>query len=186
MRSNDPPTDILSAAEMQASLGKLTDVDFKRLDLIALVHTKGRRIAAEELLQEAFVRALEGKRRCPRNIGVVKFLEGVMRSLWSGLAKGAKGRPAVPLTATGDDKTIEIADPSPPQDRALAATQLWAAVLTLFADDPLAQRIVQATAEGFEGKELWSMLDIDETTYESTRRKILRRITARFPDGASL
>src|SRR5437899_4690301 len=50
---------------------------------IAKAYVWKTRYGYEDLIQEAFARVLEGKRAWPRNLPIVVFLRGVMRSIAS-------------------------------------------------------------------------------------------------------
>jgi hypothetical protein len=49
-------------------------------------------------------------------------------------------------------------------------------LLTLFADDPVAQKLIVGMMEGARGEDLWESSGLTRTEYESKRRKIRRRI----------
>lgn len=64
-------------------LGTLTDSDKQRLLASSRYLARDQYIFAADLRQEAFVRALEGRRKCQRSWNVTDFLVGIMRSLTS-------------------------------------------------------------------------------------------------------
>ena len=78
-------SDNLSREELEALVLGLSDTDVLRLKLIAEKYTGGHGMEAGDLLNEAIFRSLDAKKRetCPRNLPIVNFLAGVMRSITS-------------------------------------------------------------------------------------------------------
>src|SRR6266446_4434750 len=103
----------------------------------------------EDLIQEAFARVLEGKRVWPRNLPIVVFLRGVMRS---------------------------IASDWPPERHDDAARIDAQKMLALFDDDPIAQKIFVAMLEGAKGEELRALSGLAQKDYETKRTKMRRRL----------
>ncbi len=60
-------------------LGSLTDADRQRLFASSGYLALDYHILAADLRQEAFVRALDGRRKCQRSWNVTDFLVGIMR-----------------------------------------------------------------------------------------------------------
>ncbi len=141
---------------------------------------------AEDLLQEAFRRALDGERKCPVSVDAVRFLAEAMRSVANGELKRAKRRPPlVPLPAPGDPAASvpEPMDPTPDAEEQLADEEgnrrerQRKQIIGLFADDLAAQVIVEGLMEeGTRGEDLRALTDLDQTAYQSKRRLIRRRI----------
>ena len=143
---------------------------------------------ADDLLQEAFQRALDGTRQCARTLDIVHFLAGVMRSIASDWRKARKRRPEMSLvTEAGSlqDVVLQVRDSAPVADEVLAvneeAARLKAAVLALFIDDGLAQRLLEGIMDGFAGAQLRSLFGLSETEFASKRRLIRRRIDKAYP-----
>jgi hypothetical protein len=141
---------------------------------------------AEDLLQEAFRRALDGERKCPVSVDVVRFLAEAMRSIRDGEMKRTKRRPVlVSLRPPGGEsaQVPEPIDPAPNAEERLAAADEESVrepkrqdVIGLFAADPAAQVIVEGIMEGTRGEDLRALTDLDPKGYESKRRMIRRRI----------
>ena len=74
----------------------------------ALLCARTGLIEADDLLQEAFRRALDGRRSCPAHVGPVKFLAEAMRSIADGeLRRKFKAQPRlVPIANHGGDETV--------------------------------------------------------------------------------
>jgi DNA-directed RNA polymerase specialized sigma24 family protein len=116
----DPAAPVRTRAEIASAIRAFTPVQWVRLRKVAAYYAAlGRLIEAEDLLQEAFRRALDGERKCPVTVDVVRFLAEAIRSIIDGELKKAKRRPVlVPLSAPGDpdpdDPTTKVPEPADP------------------------------------------------------------------------
>lgn len=184
-----PVNSTLSRVEIETAIRGLPPAGWVRLRKIAGIYSRTHRLDGEDLLQEAFARALEGSRKCPVNVDIVKFLAEVIRSLASDSAKALMRHPvlrALPLAdETGlvfDPPDCRLNDEQELQDRQ-ETDRIKAAVLELFADDLVAQTVAEGMMEGMEGEELRATTDLSTTGFASTRRLIRRRIDTAYPDG---
>lgn len=75
-----PNGDDLTADEVRAAIGALTDQDWRILYLVERRYRAGTDFAEGDLLQEALCLAFERQRRCPRDVGFVRTLSLMMRS----------------------------------------------------------------------------------------------------------
>ena len=189
----DTAAPVRTRAEIASAIRAFTPVQWVRLRKVAAYYAAlGRLIEAEDLLQEAFRRALDGERKCPVTVDVVRFLAEAIRSIIDGELKKAKRRPVlVPLPAPGDpdpdDPTAKVPEPADPalnaekrlearEEEALRQRQRQQ-VIDLFADDLAGQVIVEGIMEGgMKGEDLRALTELDQTAYESKRRLIRRRI----------
>jgi hypothetical protein len=134
----------------------------------------------EDLLQEAFRRALAGDRKCPASLDVVRFFAETMRSIRDGELKRAKRRPI--LVAHQSPELPEPLDPAPNAEEQLAPDEeadceaKREQVIGLFADDPAAQVIVEGEMQGMRGEDLRARTGLDPIAYTSKRRLISRQI----------
>ena len=156
----------LSQAEIIAIIRALSDAD--KIALLKIARLYARLYVTpydhDDLLQEAIYRVLSGKRVWPRSVPVRSFLAGVMQSIaWEW---GKSEPPHLPL---GPD----LPDPKPgrPID-----TEKILEILAIFADDPVAQKIVLLMIQGMRGEELQRSTGLGKVEYESKRKKIRRRI----------
>jgi RNA polymerase sigma-70 factor (ECF subfamily) len=190
-----PKKTVFSVEEMNEALSSLSDADMIRLRQIAGIYCKGK-IEREDILQRAFVAALDGSRKCPRDIALITFLAGTMRSLASSWFKSLTRTPELHLIAVqGDDCEdvpvgIDTPAEEPTADQQLVseeeAAAIRAAILSLFADDEFARLIIEGDMEGMDATELRELTGLDETAYGSKRRLIRRRIVKAYPEGWKL
>lgn len=189
MSPGEPAVSHLSPAEVAAAISALSKADRNRLRKVALAYGRDRSIKPEDLLQDAFVRALDGSRKCPRHVSVVRLLAEAMRSIASDAVKAQTRRPVLsPVPETGEDGLpFDPPDSRPNAEQKLAgaqeATRIKRAILDLFSGDLEAQTIAEGIMEGMEGEELRDLTGLDKTAFASKRRLIRRRIEKAYPKG---
>ncbi len=135
--------------EIADAIRALTLAQWARLRKVAARYAYA--MTAEDLLQEAFRRALEDNgRNCPSHVDVVRFLAEVMRSIADGEMEKAKNRPVlVPIANYGDqeDGAEDPPDSALTAEEYLAREQTAAAtrreLLAHFDDDTQARDIVE-------------------------------------------
>lgn len=187
MKDQQQP-DHLSTAEIAEAIRQLSEADWGRLRKVA--HRFARPdVSANELIQEAFFRSLTGTRRCPRAVSVVRFLAEAMRSVAHGEQEKSSTRSEKGLvdveslelaeTITGDDSVT----PETALIEAEGYERIVAALQGMFADDEIARNLIEGLDADLSRSEICELLEIDETTYNSKRRTIRRRIEKRFPEG---
>jgi DNA-directed RNA polymerase specialized sigma24 family protein len=178
------PAQMLSPAEQALALKLVTEMDLLRLKAIARLHARGLPpdVGWEDLLQEAITRVLTGSRKVPEDVPVVAFIAGIMRSLrtehWRRHARGF-GREGVFLDHTAGEPErdiVELRDPSPTPERALAAEQELLAIARLFAEDPVALRILACLAEGMSAEQIRVVTGLSKTDYDSARKRMRRAL----------
>jgi DNA-directed RNA polymerase specialized sigma24 family protein len=186
---------VRSPSEIAEAIRGLPSAGWLRLKKIARAFARACPMEADDLLQEAYTRALAGSRRCPRSVDVIRFLAEAMRSIASDSVKeqlrveAAKARRpellSVPSHDDADDDPLTRAVPTPEDIVGCeeAAAKFKAAILALFVDDLIAQTIVEGDWDEMDAEEIRTLTDIDKVGYASKRRFIRRRIDQAFPDG---
>lgn len=173
--------EFLSTVEISAKIAVLSLADQRKLRKAAnfIARTNGLD-EGQALLQEAMVRAFEGRRRCRRNLEVAPFLFGAMRSIAYSAAKSAKRSP-VDMYAEVPDHVDEVslkeardrADQRNPERDAVANDMLQK-IDNLFKDDQPAREVLLAMADDYQGKDLREVLGLSETQHNTIRKRILR------------
>ncbi len=174
--------------EIADAIRSLTPAQSARLRAVADHYAYA--MAADDLLQEAFVRALAEERHCPTHIDVVRFLAEVMRSIANAEYEKAKGRPHLVAVANHGDQHEASVDPP---DSCIAvddwlarehhATERRKEILALFDDDPQARDIIEGRMAELDADELRELTGLDVIAYDSKLRLIRRRINKKFPKG---
>jgi DNA-directed RNA polymerase specialized sigma24 family protein len=183
------PVALRTADEIAVAIQDLSEADWTRLRKVAVIYTRNRLIEPDDLLQEAFRRALDGRRNCPSHVDAVRFLAEAMRSIADGEAEKAESQPRlVPIANHGTAETA-VDPPDPALDPAQVAESsdeaaaMKASLLSLFEDDEIAQVILEGMMEGIEGEDLRELTELGTVAYQSKRRLIRRRIEKKFPQG---
>jgi RNA polymerase sigma-70 factor (ECF subfamily) len=149
----------------------VTEADLLRLKVIARLQARGLPpdVGWGDLLQEAFVRVLDGSRRRPEGVPMVAFLAGVMRSIkeqyWRQARRGARQLPKL---------LADLDAPNP--ERQVIAIQEMDAINELFADDLPARQIISGLYEGRTPEETCAEHAMSTTDYDSTRRRMRRAL----------
>lgn len=180
----------LDSAEARQAIESLTSADLLRLERAGRIYAFTARCDASDLLSEAICQTLAGKRNCPRDMAIIPFLVGVMRSrAWASKQKAASIPELVSIDTTPDYGMPRF-DPATPdrnaEQLALANEDAAArrdALEALFADDEHATLFLWADLEELSKEEIMDMNGLDITAYATTRRRMRRKLNAAFPNG---
>jgi DNA-directed RNA polymerase specialized sigma24 family protein len=157
------PAETYTAAEIVEAVKSLSTQHKTALMKLAKVYAMKTSFGHDDLLQEAFMRVLDGRREWPRKVALVPFLAGVMRSI------------AWDWQAERRDASVEVGEIGY-EDQTAAGRIDTRKIIALFDDDSIAQRMVIALLDGARGEELRELSGLTKTEYESKRAKIRRRI----------
>lgn len=164
-----------------------------RLRRVADQLTRDGVMGRDDLVQESYCRVLAGSRPWPSNVSLLSFLVNIMKSVVSNERRklrrseedGSAVRAPLSIHAPAGGLAIDAEDPHPNiEERLLAgagAAEFKREILDLFADDEVAQILVEGIAEGMQGNELQQLTDLDQTAFNSKRRLIRRRIEKKLP-----
>jgi DNA-directed RNA polymerase specialized sigma24 family protein len=168
----------------------LTDAQWARLRKASGYFSWISNLGADDLLQEAFCRALADGRHCPTNVDIVRFLVQAMRSIANGEGdKPENKNEPVPLVQPGTPVigAVDLEDSADSQEETMIAVEKAEATrqafLGLFPDDSQARDLVDGILAGYEGAELRALTDLTETNYASKRRFMRRTIDKHYPEG---
>jgi DNA-directed RNA polymerase specialized sigma24 family protein len=159
----------LSEAEIRSEISSLTAGERTRLIRIASYY--GRSFEEpDELVHEAICRVLAGIREWPRGLEKIRFLAGVIKSIAGDRKRGLSRNVSI-----DDVKEQEVGDKGADERGVMAKIDLQR-IMTLFNDDPIAQKMLMGMADGTRGEDLERASGLSPTEYESKRKKIRRRI----------
>ncbi|HEY9100340.1 MAG TPA: sigma-70 family RNA polymerase sigma factor [Thiobacillus sp.] len=181
----------LAPAEMTIAIESLCDADMLKLRKIAERYAFGRPFSFDELLQEAFIRVIDGARNCPRDVTLVKFLANVMRSITSSWVKASRTEPVHLAVESNEDPDLDPMLNSADTARTPAemvldlqeALKTANDVIALFDDDQQAQLVLEGHMDELTAEEIRELLGIDKTAYATIKKRIRRRIDQHYPDG---
>ena len=159
----ESPAETYTAAEIVEAVKSLNTQHKTALMKLARAYAVKTSFDHEDLLQEACMRVLDGRREWPRSVGVIPFLAGVMRSI------------AWDWQVERHNESVEVNEVGY-EDQTAAAKIDALKTVALFDDDPIAQKMVIALLDGARGEELRELSGLTKTEYESKRTKIRRRI----------
>jgi len=179
---------VLSVADVTDGIRNLSDAEqikFKRAS--QYLGGAGARPPAD-LRHEAIRRAIAGSRKCPRDLPVVAFLIGTMRSIAHADRKALKRTSRTPSLADPSSSTIlDAADPRiGPEEATLRnddIAEMKARVLRLFEDDAIARDMIEGKFMRMEGEDLQELVGLSAKELATKNRFIRRRIDKAFPDG---
>ena len=165
-------------AEIGVMLGTLSNADRHRLVASSRYLAHDRHILAVDLRQEAFVRALDGRRKCQRSWNVTDFLVGIMRSLTSAEREADMAGHRPVLIGTFGEGGIDLASPAPSPEQvghdAIYYRRTITAIREAIERDPRLIALVDALLDGAKGAELQRRLGVDATELASRRRQFKR------------
>jgi len=178
----------LDLVEARQAIDRLTSADLLRLRKAGRQYAFATGCEADDLLDEAVCQTIEGVRNCPREMAMVPFLIGVMRSRAS--ARQQKVEPelvSADATDAGGRFLHEPVETKPNvEERALAREDVSArrnALEALFAEDEEATLFLWSYLDDLPKEEIMVMIGVDVKAYATIRRRVRRTIDAIFPDG---
>lgn len=182
-----------SSEEFKGALAALGQADLIRLRRAADQLVGDGVMGRDDLIQESHCRVLGGSRPWPSDVRLLPFLVNVMKSVVSNERRkrrrseedGSAVRAPLSLHDAAGRLVVDAEDPEPNVEEVLLANARAAEfkreILDLFDDDPEAQILVEGIAEGMQGEELRQLTDLDQTSFNSKRRLIRRRIEKHLP-----
>jgi hypothetical protein len=173
--------EVYSPDEIRAAIVKFSDLDWLRIRKAAIHFSKRCRCDWSDLQNEALVRSLDGRRKCPRDVAVTTFLGNVMRSIASEDDEmddhvhlsdelEAQQNSACGLT--------DLTRPSDPTASTMDAQKMIAEAISAFDGDETSEMLFEGTVDGIEGTELREFLGLSQTEFDTKRRYVRRRLNA--------
>lgn len=166
-------------AAARIALGSLPQADLVRLSRIARLRALGLAgTDAEDLLNEAIVRVLDGRRRWPLDVPMVAFLAQVMRSI-ADEEREREGR-----SAAGEwDDMAGLADDQPEPPRAIDAKERLDTVFARFAGDGDVLALIDGHAEDETTAETRARTGMDAKRYDAARKRLKRTLEKMMAEG---
>ena len=169
-----------SSAEIHAMLKALSEAELRRLETKSQYLAHDQRILAADLRQEAFVRVLDGRRRCRVDVDLVDVLIGIMRSMVSAEREAdANGNRQMLVGSFGEGGIDAVSrEPSPEQlgHDAMHYRRTLTAIRAELGDDAQLLALVDAILDGARGQALQHRLGLTDKRLASLQRKLRRRL----------
>jgi hypothetical protein len=171
--------EVYSPDELRAAIAEFKDLDWLRVKKAAVHFSKRCRCEWSDLQNEALVRSLDGRRKCPRNVAVTTFLGNVIRSIASeedemdGHVALSDELEAQQNSASG---LTDLTKPSDPAASTMDAQKMIAEAIAAFDGDETGEMLFEGTVDGMEGQELREFLELSQKDFDSKRRFVRRRL----------
>jgi len=163
-----------SREELEVLVKGLSDADILRLQHIAEIYTGNHEMDADDLVNEAVSRALSGERKtCPKNLPIISFLAGVMRSISNGEREKYQRNEQL-----NEDKWNAIEDLDSSTEKNLAESQAFKEMEEIFEDDEQILLLIFHLQEGGSPTEIQKSEGWSKTQYNTIRRKMRRKWNA--------
>ncbi len=171
--------------EARSAIENLQDTDYKKLMLIACHFAKnklkGTIIEPDDLLHQAILKTLNGRRRWNRRFSIIEHLDGVMKS--------DSGHEADKRTARGfsqlPEDNVESIDQQPSPEALLLIRDELKDLLDLFDGDEIALKLLRLKGDGFSASEIQLELGIEKKHYETVTKRIRRRVIKYLAKGST-
>ncbi len=188
VRAEPAGGEVLSPAELSATIEKFSELDWLRVKKAALRFYGRSGGDWEDLQNEALVRALDGRRKCPKGVQVVTFLGNVIRSIASEF-DGLDGHfpPSDELEAQQETAAgaVPLTEPVDPVASTVDAMSMIEGAAAVFDGDEIAQRLFEGIVDGIEGQKLRDLLELSQKEFDSKRRFVRRRLDHHFERNVS-
>ncbi|WP_154073637.1 hypothetical protein [Bradyrhizobium erythrophlei] len=176
---DQPAGEAYSPDELRALIAAFTPLDWLRLRKAAMYFSKRCRLEWGELQNEALVRSLEGRRKCPRNVAVTTFLGNAIRSIASE-ADGTNGHvhlsEKLEAQQSGPSGLTDLTKPADPAASTMDAQKMIAEAISAFDGDEKSEMLFEGTIDGIEGQELRELLQLSQKEFDTKRRFVRRRL----------
>lgn len=184
----------LNRTEVEAALQKLSPADIKRIKFMSQKYAHGlASMAAQDLMQEAYVKLLSEDRNFPCNTRTSTVVINAMHSIASNCRKreieGAIDHLPQTSTTTQTSATeegevtalvVEVETTTP--ETILGYAQQLSEIEALIADDSELQDVATVWALGIRGRAAAEYLEWDFQKYEASRVRLVRRLKAYFKE----
>jgi DNA-directed RNA polymerase specialized sigma24 family protein len=172
--------DSFSTTEVARALSRLGAAEMLRLTDLSRVWT--RRFdpsLADDLLNEAIQRAMDGRRRWSRSHDLLTFMSGTMRSIadeWR--RKARRESPTAP-----DELAVLAPASASTQETAVILADLLEKVGAALGGHPPSLAVFTLRMMGATRREICAELGIDDTEFDSAYRRAQRELLRLFPEG---
>jgi DNA-directed RNA polymerase specialized sigma24 family protein len=184
----------LTIGEVQKALDSLSEADMIRLSKIEELFARNN--PTSTLLADAIIKTFDGTRSWKRGMGVCEHMYGVMRSLANNdHKKKTISKRTVAFTNDEGEENLRIlhetSSPSPEtlliereyqEEHEQNAQTLANQVLDLFADDGDAMMILMGMMDDIPAEEIRELSGMDQTSYNTTRKRIRRKLDRKYPE----
>lgn len=165
-----------SPVDINRMIDGLSNAEFLILERASVKYSKKYGLDSRDLLHEAFVRALDGRRKCPLDVKITAFLVMSMKSVaWDLYQKDLPERSAQGLIRDyKDDKTFELMRDERTPESAIISKDILEKLIKSCEKNENAYLVIQARQEVKSKEYILSLLGNDIKKYSSALRYIRR------------
>ncbi|MBF5039896.1 sigma-70 family RNA polymerase sigma factor [Methylophilus sp. 13] len=172
--------DVLSVIELKELIESMSDAEWMKLGKSADYLSWGLGIDGQDLLNIAFCKALEGKRKCRKGLPVLVFIYRAMESLVSAYLKKRKRDPlAQSVDLVIEDDLLDSLDLEPnidtPEQILIAKETLEKIDDTLSGNETI-EMVFMAQLDGYSPQEIQNLVGLTPVQYASTLTSIRRKL----------
>lgn len=172
----------LSPSEIRRALDRLRPAEILRLSLLAQHWARGlRQYDADDLLNEAFDRVLSQRRPWPSDVPMPAFFNGVMRSIANQWRREEVRESLIEDHREG--ATDELEGGLTPD---YEINDLLSRMRLALDDDLQARGILEHILMDSSREDAQAALGLDATSYDTARRRMIRRMFTTFESGWKL
>ncbi|MDX0571091.1 transposase [Sinorhizobium medicae] len=178
-----PDEEYYSADDAVAAFQELSNEERSKLARVARFIAGGSGFPSpDDLINEAYVRIADGRRRWPRAHGFTSFVAGVMKSLRSDGAFVTDERKVVRLNQgfailnSEDLQMVAANDDDGDLARKAVIEEAMSTLEEHFADDDEMLLLLMGIQEGIIGKDLQEAVGVDAKRLEALRTRLKRKI----------
>lgn len=173
----------LAVDEIGPAFDGISHDDKLKLYAIEAIRRRGTEFGEGELLREALCRALDGERKCPRDISFMAFLVMTMKSIASHAHKQRKRVVTVPdpPAVSRADTSDALSAPSP-EDHVIA-TSVVQEIYAHFENDEEATLVLMGWGVELRGKALRDETGLDQAALDYAAKRIRAVARKLYPNG---
>lgn len=175
--------EVATPQEARHAIESLGPSDYAKLVLIARsfarTRLQGTVVEPVDLLHDAIVKTLDGRRRWNKNVTIIKHLDRIMESDSGHVAEHRVAHGAERLPDGELEPAAQLTDPM----TRLSAVEELEDLLDLFANDKMALNLLLLKSHGLSAFEIQRELGIGKTQYETATKRIRRHFAQHLSEG---
>lgn len=170
--------------EARRAIESLGSADYAKLNLIARSFARSRLqgtvVEPADLLHDAIMKTLDGRRRWNKSVTIIKHLDRIMESDSGHIVEHRVAYGPEPLPEGELGPADQLPDPI---TRLSAVEEQLETLFDLFADDKTALDLLFLKSQGLSASDIKRKLGIGKTQYETATKRIRRHLAQCLSKG---
>lgn len=179
LNNNDVIQSVLSISEIKIGFDAFTKAKWIKLEKTANILCTSLPFEGKDLLHTVICKALEGKRKCRRDLPIEVFIYGAMESLVDAYIKKQRHDPLKQRKEVVDDENSldinEVIHHIDTPEEELAANQTLEKIKLLFTSDERAMTVLSYQMDGLSPQEIQKLMVLTSVQYASILKSIRRK-----------